>query len=102
MLQVIGLVILGILLYPLFLVFFPPVSMGILAGTVGMKEMGLCGCMILSPIGFLFGIVLDVCWIPLCLIVTLCTLAFQIFRLFRCICCNGCSCQSERERTAEE
>ena len=101
-LQVIGLVILGIVLYPFFLVLFPPIAMGILSGTVGMKEMGLCGCMILAPLGFLFGIVLDICWIPLCLIVTLIMLAMQVFRLIRCIFCNKCSCQSERERRAEE
>lgn len=60
-------VVLFIILFPIFLVLFVPVSLTIGFITVGCKNSCLCGLInfVLSPLAFAFGLVLDICFIPI-------------------------------------
>ena len=96
----VGKVILCIILYPFFLVFYAPVSSAYWFYKA-FESIGGCACgaIVGVPVGFVFGLVLDICFIPLILILTLCFLLIMLFKLIKCI-CNGCRCntpQAERE-----
>ena len=52
-------------------------------------------------LGFFFGTILNMCWIPLFIVLTLCLLVIGICQLFRCIFCLGCSCIGRGNSAAE-
>ena len=60
----------AIVLYPLVVVLAPPVFLTV-AWIIGCSKINFgCGCIgaLLFPIPFVIGLVLDICWIPFCLI----------------------------------
>jgi len=102
-LKYIGMVLLCIILYPFFLVLYMPLAMGYGAGISVYKDLGWCAAIIFVPIGFVFGLILDICFIPAVLIITLCFLVYQLFKCFRCIFCYRCNCDDvDAARNAEE
>ena len=92
--MLVGKVILCIILYPFFLVFYAPVSSAYWFYKA-FEQQGGCalGAIVGVPVGFVFGIFLNICFIPLILIMTLCFLVVMLIKLIKCI-CNGCRCAS--------
>ena len=94
----VGKVILCIILYPFFLVFYAPVSMAIgFYKVFAQQGSRAAGAIVGVPVGFVFGLLLNICFIPLILIMTLCFLLVMLIKLIKCI-CNGCSCVSAQAR----
>ena len=89
----IGLVLLGILLYPLWLVFFVPYKCAEGAYKCSRSIGNHCFLAVLAAIiFFLVGLVLDAIWIPLALICTVVWLLYMIIILIICI-VQGCRCK---------
>lgn len=77
--KAIGLVLLCIMLYPFVLVFYMPIVCAAGLGSLGSR--GGCGTMLfLGAIGFVVGLILDICFIPLALIGTIVFLIVMLFK----------------------
>ena len=74
-LKYIGLVLLAIILYPFFLVLYLPIGIGYFVWTQTSRE-SCWHAVIAFPVGFIFGIFANICFIPFCLIATICLLVY--------------------------
>ena len=102
-LKIIGLVLLCIILWPFALVLYMPIASAVLSALIMKDKCGWCGAIIFAPIGFVIGLILDICFIPVAILVTLGVILYWIFKCFACIFCNRCHCTSiEATRRAEE
>ena len=97
-LKYIGLGLLCIILYPFVLVLYVPIC-GLIGGfIVGEKLCSCIGALICCIIGFVIGVILDICFIPLALIATLMTLFFLLIKgLAYCLTCKCCEEHTEAE-----
>ena len=99
--KIAGFVLLFIVLWPLILVLGCPAYIAFEVGRNAFAAFGWLGAFLFGMLGFMIGIFLNLCWIPLFIILTLCMLVIGIFQLFRCIFCLGCSCFGRGTSAAE-
>ena len=94
--KVVAIVILCVILYPFFLVLYCPIGGAISFGkTMGSAGCGILGWLIGGIMGFVFGLMMNICFIPVVLIMTLCFLLVMFCKCMKCILCDRCSCTNE-------
>ena len=70
-LKIIGLVLLCIILWPFALVLYMPIFCAVISAWGMKKECGWLGAIIFAPIGFVIGLILDICFIPIAILATI-------------------------------
>ena len=86
--------------WPLMLVFYMPIAMAAGCGKAFAKDCDWCGWLIGIPFGFVFGLILNICWIPVFIIGSFC---FFMVMLCMCIgwCMKGCKIDNLPDQQAE-
>ena len=94
-------VIVLIILWPLIIVFYAPIACAI-GAFKGAKDadQGIIWEIIAGIAGFIAGLILNICVIPLMLIYTLCLIVVIICKIFQFI-LGGCKCTTSAEELAE-
>ena len=102
--KLVAIVILCVILYPFFLVLYCPIVSAISFGkALGSAGCGILGWLIGGIMGFVFGLMVNICFIPVVLIMTLCFLLVMFCKCMKCILCDRCSCTNEQAtQEAEE
>ena len=91
--KIVGLILLCIVLYPFALVLYVPLGGMIIGVITGYKICKCVGALILGIVGFIIGLILNVCFIPVALIGTVVFLLFMLVR--GVILCLSCCCASD-------
>ena len=97
----IGLVLLFILLYPFILVFYPSVMLAVIGYKIGKELWGMVGGILMVPVCFILGLLLDICWVPFFLLSTLIVIVGLVIQFLTFI-GTGCKMQQRERRTWAE
>ena len=87
--------------WPLMLVFYCPLAMAYGCGKAFSKDGGFCGWLCGAPFGFVFGLIMNICFIPIFLIGSFCYFLVVICMTIAW-CIQGCKCSSLPNQRAEE
>ena len=75
-----------LIVYPLWLVFFVPISMAFTVGLEAAHRQPMCPKIITVPLAFMLGLILDICFIPLALCGTACFIFAVIIGIITLFC----------------
>ena len=87
--------------WPLMMVLYMPLAMAYGCGKAFAKDCGCCGWLIGIPIGFVFGLILNICFIPIFLLGSLCYCLVLIFMSIAW-CMKGCTLDTLPNQQAEQ